>query len=341
MKNGLVFLSLLTLITIITFSFEEILVSNLSYSQAQQQQPEQQPEKQQQYSEENVVVIVRGAANPEVDITDLTPRQWYNPTQITIKGNETVEWINEDTEHHTVTSGTGGGISSLLTNSQGNPTGLFDSGLFSSGETFSLQFNQTGIFDYFCTIHPWMEGTVSVTDEGISIPPYAVDTLGNEITDFPIYEFTDNEQVEIGLSWNPRSIVTNEPVSFIMDFFKFPENSRLHLWPYNFIILQEGKETYRTSGISQIGSSSQTYTFGSAGETTIRVENVDNQRSFVEFGTIVYENPFGGSENVENVSSRTFSLISPLMLVYVVYAIIIVIPLALVVIIVLYKKQKI
>ncbi|MGC1132956.1 MAG: hypothetical protein WA941_09035, partial [Nitrososphaeraceae archaeon] len=62
------------------------------------------------------VTIPRGAANPEVDITKLGPRQWYVPNQITVTENDTITWINDDTEGHTVTSGIGAGIESLLTN---------------------------------------------------------------------------------------------------------------------------------------------------------------------------------------------------------------------------------
>jgi plastocyanin len=296
---------------------------------------------QDQESMNLTVKIPKGAANPEVDITNLSPRQWYDPRGISINVNDTVRWINNDTEPHTVTSGVGGGISSLLTNSQGDPTGLFDTGLFAAGTSATIIFNESGTFNYFCTIHPWMEGVVHVKNSSTNIPPHAVDEFGNKIDDFPLYNFTDNKRVEIGLSWSPASIITNEPINFIMDFFEFPENSRLHLWPYNFVILQNGTEIYRTNGITQIGSSSQTYHFNSAGETIIKIENADNKSSFVQFGTTVYKNPYNASKEVQNVSNSSFSLLSPLNLVYFVYAIIIVLPLFLVAIIILYRKKKI
>ena len=43
--------------------------------------------------------------------------------------------------------------------------------------------------------------------------------------------------------------------------------------------------------MTQIGSSSQTYHFNSAGATIIKLESADNKRSFVQFGTTVYKNP--------------------------------------------------
>jgi hypothetical protein len=65
------------------------------------------------------VTIPKGSANPEVDITKLGPRQWYFPRQLTIHTNDTIKWINQDTEAHTVTSGVGAGIESLINNKRG------------------------------------------------------------------------------------------------------------------------------------------------------------------------------------------------------------------------------
>lgn len=296
---------------------------------------------QAEVSNSTVVNIPKGSANPEVDITNLSPRQWYDPREISINVNETIRWINNDTEPHTVTSGLGGGLNSLLTNSQGKPDGLFDSGLFSAGDSISIKFNNSGTFLYFCTIHPWMEGTVHVRNVSTNIPSYPVDQFENKIDDFPVYNFTADGSVEIGLSWTPVSIMTNEPITFIMDFFEYPENSRLHLWPYNFVILQNGSEIYRTTDITQVGSSTQTFAFDLPGETIIRVESTANESSSVDFGTLVYKNPNTISTEFQNVSNSSSGLLSPLTLVYLVYGIIIVLPITLVVIIFLYKKKKI
>ena len=65
---------------------------------------------QEQQSRDLTITIPKGSANPEVDITNLSPRQWYEPREISINVNESVKWINNDTEPHTVTSGLGGGV---------------------------------------------------------------------------------------------------------------------------------------------------------------------------------------------------------------------------------------
>ena len=125
---------------------------------------------------EKIITIPKGAANPEVDITKFKAPQWYIPSPITINVNDTVKWINNDTEPHTATSGIGAGISSASTNAKGKPNGLFDSGSFKPGSSYSLKFNKTGTFNYFCTIHPWMEAVVTVKGPPVAnIPSYAVD----------------------------------------------------------------------------------------------------------------------------------------------------------------------
>ncbi|HIF12803.1 MAG TPA: amidase [Dehalococcoidia bacterium] len=72
-------------------------------------------------------------------------------SDITIAAGTTITWTNQDSAPHTVTSG-----------SQGALTGEFDSGGFSIGESYQRSFNTPGAFPYFCTIHPFMQATVTV-----------------------------------------------------------------------------------------------------------------------------------------------------------------------------------
>lgn len=97
----------------------------------------------------NVTVLLPlGTSIPGCDKT----AQCFVPSQITVARGTTVSWVNEDTGTHTVTSGT----------VKLGPTGMFDTGLFLSAETFRHAFESVGIFDYYCKVHPWMTGTVTV-----------------------------------------------------------------------------------------------------------------------------------------------------------------------------------
>jgi plastocyanin len=72
----------------------------------------------------------------------------YQPSSLTVPAGTTVTWINRDVVRHTVTS----------------DEGLFDSGRLGSGESFSYTFKEPGTFNYHCTIHTFMHGTVIVTE---------------------------------------------------------------------------------------------------------------------------------------------------------------------------------
>jgi len=96
-----------------------------------------------------IVVIPPGAAVPGCDDTD----ECYLPYAVSVATGTTVLWSNDDSAAHTVSSGT---IDAGL-------TGVFDSGLFMAGGSFEFTFDTPGTYDYFCMVHPWMTGIVSVS----------------------------------------------------------------------------------------------------------------------------------------------------------------------------------
>ncbi len=70
----------------------------------------------------------------------------FSPDTINVKAGITVTWTNTGATH-TVTA----------------DKGLFDSGPFKSGETFSFTFPKGGTFAYHCAIHSSMRGTITVS----------------------------------------------------------------------------------------------------------------------------------------------------------------------------------
>jgi plastocyanin len=75
----------------------------------------------------------------------------YVPSLIVIGSGNSVTWVNEDSAFHSVTSGF-----------YNSPSGLFDSGYLDPSESFTFTFDESGTYDYFCTLHPWMAGQVIV-----------------------------------------------------------------------------------------------------------------------------------------------------------------------------------
>jgi Cu+-exporting ATPase len=75
----------------------------------------------------------------------------FHPASLTVKAGTTVTFVNDDQHAHTVTSGR-----------RGAPDGAFDSGLLQPGQRFTQTFSTPGVYPYFCTLHPGMDGTIVV-----------------------------------------------------------------------------------------------------------------------------------------------------------------------------------
>ena len=96
----------------------------------------------------HVVDIPAGTSVPGCEETNAC----YLPADITINAGDTVEWINVDTAAHTVTGGS----------PADGPSGVFDSSLVMADATYAFTFEDAGIYNYFCMVHPWMLGSVTV-----------------------------------------------------------------------------------------------------------------------------------------------------------------------------------
>ena len=96
----------------------------------------------------HIVETAMGSGAPGCE----TSNACYLPQDITISIGDTVLWDNVDTAAHTVTGGS----------PADGPSGVFDSSLLMAGLDYSFTFNDAGNYDYFCMVHPWMVGSVTV-----------------------------------------------------------------------------------------------------------------------------------------------------------------------------------
>lgn len=71
----------------------------------------------------------------------------FAPATLTVPVGTTVTWTNRDEEPHTVAAS----------------DGSFHSPGMGTGATFTHTFSDAGTFDYVCSIHPMMRGSVVVT----------------------------------------------------------------------------------------------------------------------------------------------------------------------------------
>jgi len=85
----------------------------------------------------------RAATLHKVSIANMA----FNPTNLTIKAGDSVEWKNRDSAEHTATD-------------KGK---TWDTGILRRNKTSTIAFSTPGEFDYYCEVHPNMRGKITVT----------------------------------------------------------------------------------------------------------------------------------------------------------------------------------
>ncbi len=88
----------------------------------------------------------------------------FAPSAVTIPTGASVTWtIGTDPEQHTVTPT--------------DDSAFAGSGQLFTGDTFNVRFETAGAFDYLCTLHPFMTGTVTVVAAESPAPTGATPTV--------------------------------------------------------------------------------------------------------------------------------------------------------------------
>jgi plastocyanin len=92
--------------------------------------------------ERRASVPARGTETVRVRMVD----DAFRPRNVSISRGTRVRWVNAGESDHTSTA-----------------SGLWDSGLLDPGQMYRRVFRRSGTFPYFCTAHPAMRGTITVT----------------------------------------------------------------------------------------------------------------------------------------------------------------------------------
>jgi plastocyanin len=90
-----------------------------------------------------------GGASSGGDVTVQMQGISYQPKALTVRVGQRITWVNDDDVLHNVVSTSGESIRSEL---------------FSKGKSFSFTPTRAGTITYVCTIHPGMDGTITVTN---------------------------------------------------------------------------------------------------------------------------------------------------------------------------------
>ena len=83
---------------------------------------------------------------------DLSNKAFYKPLNLEISSGTVVSWINQDNVDHTIQS----------QDESGNFNELFHSSTLGTGEIFEFTFEEMGVYNYYCSFHPWRVGVVTV-----------------------------------------------------------------------------------------------------------------------------------------------------------------------------------
>ncbi len=96
-----------------------------------------------------IVSLAEGSGVPGCELTD----ECYLPYSLEIWVGDTVSWNNVDSAAHTVTSGP-----------PNKHDGNFDSGMMMANQSWEFTFTDSGEYDYYCVLHPWMTGKITVNE---------------------------------------------------------------------------------------------------------------------------------------------------------------------------------
>ena len=111
--------------------------------------------------ENDIIVIekelqISADMNPEILIPngnfDVSGSSFYMPLNLETVTGATVTWVNEDSVPHTVQS----------QDELGKVSDIFNSIPLNTGDRFDFTFEESGVFNYFCSFHPWRVGVVTV-----------------------------------------------------------------------------------------------------------------------------------------------------------------------------------
>jgi plastocyanin len=83
---------------------------------------------------------------------DVSSVGFYSPLNLEIPTGTTVIWANEDSVPHTIQS----------QDEVGKVIDMFNSAPLNTGDRFEFTFEESGIYNYFCSFHPWRVGLVTV-----------------------------------------------------------------------------------------------------------------------------------------------------------------------------------
>ncbi|MXX20849.1 MAG: peptidase [Cenarchaeum sp. SB0667_bin_13] len=97
--------------------------------------------------------------------------------------------------------------------------------------------------------------------------------------------YSRNGDFQVDMTWEPEVVLPEQETKFIFTIRDAYTGETIRNSAYDFIILQDNSELYKTSGVAQIGGDFQEFTFSEeqGGTATVRIENIRGTDQSVEF----------------------------------------------------------
>ncbi|HSA98250.1 MAG TPA: PEFG-CTERM sorting domain-containing protein [Candidatus Nitrosotenuis sp.] len=179
------------------------------------------------------VSIPAGSSSPGCEKTN----ECFAPDAVTVDVGGEVTWTNDDSAAHTVTSG----------DIEGGPDGKFNSDLFLAGKKFSHKFDEAGEFPYFCQVHPWMKGTVTVQASAEGEQPAGEHAETGEHMEGEGYAMTMTTDGSVNVKVGSAKPTANEELALDVDFTDADGKAISHV-NYDITATQDGNEVLTMSG---------------------------------------------------------------------------------------------
>ncbi len=168
------------------------------------------------FAENYQIKIPSGASNSNAPFFWSEKSTGVTTGEITVFPGDSITWRIADSALHTITS----------VSHSGEIDGVFDSGVFTVGKSYTRQFDEFGDFYYFCIIHEWMNGVVHVVPNPGNVKSidnvgsgYSHDGLGFRVK----YILDTNLQNTVHVNPNDKSLTfkisthsENEQITFLL-----------------------------------------------------------------------------------------------------------------------------
>ena len=174
---------------------------------------------------DNSKVTISTASGSGAPGCEETTEGCFIPKEATVDVGGKVIFSNTDTAAHTFTSRT----------AANGASGLFDSGLLVTGKSFEFTFNKSGTYDYYCMVHPWMNGIVHVGNYSVTSSESGETVITVKMNGPSIFYLDSPSKIILATveiqNYNPSDghyfmKVTYLPTNKILkDFEIFPKNS--------------------------------------------------------------------------------------------------------------------